>query len=62
MCVCRSEHTHDDLNPVPCVCVCRQIMYQLFTAVEHLHVHHVVHRDLKVMCDLRYLVCCGGKM
>ena len=25
----------------------RQIMYQLFSAVEHMHAHHVVHRDLK---------------
>ena len=38
----------------------RQIMYQIFSAVEHMHTHHVVHRDLKVMntsMQCKYIVC-----
>ena len=38
----------------------RQIMYQIFSAVEHMHAHHVVHRDLKVMntsMHCKYIVC-----
>lgn len=28
--------------------ILRQVMFQLFQAVEHMHSHHIIHRDLKV--------------
>lgn len=37
-----------DLFQVVFILLYRQVMFQLFQAVEHMHSHHLIHRDLKV--------------
>ncbi len=31
-------------------------MYEILTAVIYMHSHNIVHRDLKVSCDIQYKV------
>lgn len=50
-----------DLFQVVFILLYRQVMFQLFQAVEHMHSHHLIHRDLKVrrVCCVYYdILCC----